>query len=716
MPNIRVHQLAKEEGLGSNELIKKLSSLGIKVKSHMSALSEDDLAKYRAAVKAKKAPKKKVAKTKVGLKSSPPKPPVKEKARVSRKKKVAEDLKVPKAEEVVAEKIDEAKKEEAAPIVEELVPDKEAAKKEVEAEKKKPRLDVPEGTTVKKFAELVGRLPSEIIKTLMSLGEMVTINQPMGNEAIKLLGEDYGYEVNITSIGEEVEEKIEEAPEDLEPRPPIVTIMGHVDHGKTSLLDTIRKTNVISEEAGGITQHIGAYQVVHQGKKITFIDTPGHESFTAMRARGAKVTDIAVLVVAADDGVKPQTIEAIDHARAAQVPIIVAVNKIDKPEANPDKVRKELTELGLAPEEWGGDTIFVNISAKYNTNLEELLEMIILVAELQELRANPKIHASGVAIEARLDKGRGPVATVLIQRGTLKVGDGAIAGLAYGRVRAMLDDMGKPVPEATPAQPVEVLGLSSVPQAGDIFKVVADERTAKHIAEERALHKRVIEMERRPHVTLDDLFLRIKEGEIQELNIILKGDVQGSLEALQESLEKLEHKQVRLNIIHKAVGAISESDVMLAAASNAIIIGFNVRPQPKAKEMAVKENVDMRMYRVIYKVVEDINAALIGMLKPEYEEIEQGRGEVIQTFKIKGVGVIAGTLVKEGEVVQGAKVRIVRDGVIVHDGTILSLRRYKEDVHSVSSGLECGMTFSNFQDIKIGDVVETYEMREKPHT
>jgi len=573
-------------------------------------------------------------------------------------------------------------------------------------------LEVVEGATVKQFSEMVGHPPSEIIKMLINLGEMTTINQPMSNEAIKVLAEEFGYEAHIISP-EEAEAKEVEIPEELAPRPPVVTIMGHVDHGKTSLLDAIRETNVIAEEAGGITQHIGAYQVIHKGKKITFIDTPGHEAFTAMRARGAKVTDIAVLVVAADDGVMPQTVEAINHARAAKVPIIVAINKIDKPEANPDRVKKQLTEYGLVPEEWGGETVFVPVSAKQRINLEELLEMITLVAELQEIKANPKCLASGTVIEARLDRGRGPVATVLIQQGTLRVGDPLIAGLAHGRVRAMFDDRGQPVSQATPAQPVEVLGLSAVPQAGDIFKVVADERTAKQIVEERVLKARIL-AHRRPRMTLDDLFARIKEGEIQELNLVLKGDVQGSVEAIQESLEKLDQKEVRLNIIHKGTGAISETDVMLAAASDAIVIGFNVRPDPKAREMAARENVDMRLYQVIYKVTEDIRAALLGMLKPEFEEVEQGRAEVRATFKISKVGVVAGVYVEDGEIIRGAKARLVRDGVVIYQGAIASLRRFKEDVQSVKAGLECGIRLEGFQDIKVGDVIETFELREKP--
>ncbi len=575
-------------------------------------------------------------------------------------------------------------------------------------------LVVTEGATVKDFAELVKKNPSDIIKRLISLGEMVTINQPLSNEAINVLAEELGYELKIVSPVEETAPEVKETLEDLEPRPPVVTVMGHVDHGKTSLLDGIRKTNVIASEAGGITQHIGAYQVIKNNKKITFIDTPGHEAFTAMRARGAKVTDIAVLVVAADDGVMPQTIEAIDHAHAAKVPIIVAINKIDKPEANPEKIKQQLTEYGLVSEEWGGDTIFVEISAKLGTNIDDLLEMILITAELQELKASCKATTKGFVIEAKLDKGRGPVATVLIQQGTLKVGDSIISGVVNGKVRALTNDQGNPVEEATPSMPVEVIGFSSVPHAGDEIKVVADEKVARQKAEERALKLRIIEGGREKKLSLEDLFQKIQEGELQELNLIIKADVQGSVEALRDSFNKLDQSEVKINIIHQGAGAISETDVMLAAASNAIIIGFNVRPAPKARELARKEKVDIRTYRVIYQVIEDINAARIGLLKPEYEEILLGRAEVRAIFKITKVGTIAGTFVQDGEINLDAKARLIRDGVVVYDGLIHSLRRFKEDVSVVKSGFECGIGLENFNDVKEGDIIETYKIIEKP--
>lgn len=575
-------------------------------------------------------------------------------------------------------------------------------------------LVVTEGATVKDFAELVKKNPSDIIKRLISLGEMVTINQPLSNEAINVLAEELGYELKIVSPVEEAAPEIKETLEDLEPRPPVVTVMGHVDHGKTSLLDGIRKTNVIASEAGGITQHIGAYQVIKNNKKITFIDTPGHEAFTAMRARGAKVTDIAVLVVAADDGVMPQTIEAIDHAQAAKVPIIVAINKIDKPEANPEKIKQQLTEYGLVSEEWGGDTIFVEISAKLGTNIDDLLEMILITAELQELKASCKATTKGFVIEAKLDKGRGPVATVLIQQGTLKVSDSIISGVANGKVRALTNDQGNPVGEATPSMPVEVIGFSSVPHAGDEIKVVADEKVARQKAEERALKLRIIEKGKEKKLSLEDLFQKIQEGELQELNLIVKADVQGSVEALRDSFNKLDQSEVKINIIHQGAGAISETDVMLAAASSAIIIGFNVRPAPKARELAQKEKVDIRTYQVIYQVIEDINAARIGLLKPEYEEIPLGRAEVRAIFKITKVGTIAGTFVQDGEINLDAKARLIRDGVVVYDGLIHSLRRFKEDVSVVKSGFECGIGLENFNDVKEGDVIETYKIIEKP--
>lgn len=578
-------------------------------------------------------------------------------------------------------------------------------------------LEVVEGTTVKEFAEAVGKPPAEVIKMLIRLGEMITINQPISSEALNVLADELGLEIRLISPEEKLDKEIgEEVPageEALLPRAPVVTVMGHVDHGKTLLLDSIRETDVVSEEAGGITQHIGAYQVVHGGKRITFIDTPGHEAFTAMRARGAEVTDVAVLVVAADDGVKPQTVEAIDHARAARVPIIVAVNKIDKPDANPEKVRKELSELNLVPEDWGGDAVFVDVSAKKKTNLQEILDMILLVADLQELKANQVLPAKGVTIEAKLDKGRGPVATVLVQRGRLKVGNTVVAGTAYGKIRALVDDKGNNLEEALPSQPVEIIGLSSVPQAGDEIQVLTEEKMARRIAEERALKRRLIEAGKRKHLTLEELLTQIRDGEVRELNLVVKADVQGSIEAIREAMEKIPQDQVKVNLIHKGVGAVTESDVMLASASNAIVFGFNVRPDVKARTMAEKESVDIRTYQVIYKVLEDIETALLGLLPPEIEEVELGRAEIRETFKIPKIGLIAGCYVSEGEFKRGAKVRLVREGTIVYDGRIASLKRFKEDAVSVKAGLECGVGLEDFKDVKVGDVIEAYETLEK---
>ena len=498
----------------------------------------------------------------------------------------------------------------------------------------------------------------------------------------------------------------------LKERPPVVTIMGHVDHGKTTLLDTIRHTNVTAAEAGGITQHIGAYQVEASGKKITFLDTPGHAAFTTMRARGAQVTDITVLVVAADDGVMPQTIEAINHAKAADVPIIVAVNKIDKPEANPDRVKQQLTEHGLVPEEWGGETIYVPVSALKGEGIDELLEMILLVAEVQELKANPDKRARGVVIEAELDKNRGPVATVLVQNGTLRVGDALVAGNYFGKVRAMINDRGRRVKEATPSTPVEILGLSDVPNAGDPFMVFEDEKQAREIADIRAERQRQKELKVQTRITLDDLYKQIQEGDVKELNIIIKADVQGSAEALRGGLEKIDVEGVKVKIIHSGVGAITESDIILASASNAIVIGFNVRPEPNARAMAEQEKVDLRLHRVIYDVIEEIESAMKGMLDPEYEEKVVGTAEVRQTFKVSKVGTIAGCYVTNGKVVRDGKARLIRDGVVIHEGEVDTLRRFKDDVREVAQGYECGMTLKNFNDIKEGDIIEIYVVEE----
>ena len=569
-------------------------------------------------------------------------------------------------------------------------------------------ITLTDGVTVAQFAEAIGITPGEVIKRLMMLGEMHTVNQPMSRDAIDILADDLEIDVEVVSPEEEQGFVFHDEPADLKFRPPVVTVMGHVDHGKTSLLDAIRETGVAETEAGGITQHIGASVVQKNGKQITFIDTPGHEAFTAMRARGAKVTDIAVLVVAADDGVMPQTVEAIHHAKAAGVPIIIAVNKIDKDGANPDQVRQMLTEHEIVPEAWGGSNIFVDVSAKKRIGIDDLLEMILLQAEVLELQANPDALASGVVIEAKLDKGRGPVATVLVQRGTLKTGDAVVAGRSHGRVRALVDPKGAPVDSAGPADPVEILGISSVPSAGDEFRVFADERDARDLAEDRALRQRLLAHERKTHISLDDLFSRIQQGEIRDLNLVVKADVHGSIEALRDQLDKMDQSEVHINIIHSGVGGITESDVMLATASEAIIIGFGVRPLPEARDLAEREKVDMRLYRVIYQAIEEINAARIGMLTPTIEERDTARIEVRELFKVPKLGTIAGCLVQEGEVSRDDQIRIVRQGTIVHDGKLHSLRRFKDDVKSVKAGYECGIGIENFSDIKVGDFIEAY--------
>ena len=570
-------------------------------------------------------------------------------------------------------------------------------------------LTIEEGSTVSHFADAIGVPTGDVIKKLFVMGQAFTVNQALSGQMLETLGEQYDLLVDVKQPGEEPVEVFDDDPADLKERPPVVTVMGHVDHGKTSLLDAIRNTGVTATEAGGITQHIGASVVVKNGKQITFIDTPGHEAFTAMRARGANMTDIVILVVAADDSVMPQTVEALDHAKAAGVPIIVAVNKIDKEGANPERVRNELSERGVIPEVWGGDTPFVEVSAKQLIGIEDLLEMILLVAEVQELKSNPTAPARGVVVEGNLDRGRGPVATVLVQRGTLKVGDAIVVGTAHGRVRALVDPKGKHVHSAKPANPVEILGLNSVPAAGDDFKVMADDRQARAIAEERDLKKRLMAQENaKTHMSLDDLFERIQDGHA-ELKLVVKADTQGSIEALKDSLVKLDQTEVEIPIIHSGVGAITETDVMLADASDAIIIGFNVRPEPKAKTLAELQKVDMRLYRVIYKIIEDINAARVGMLKPTIEEQETGVVEVRELFRAPKIGVIAGCYVQSGEVNRDDLVRLVREGTIILDGTIHSLRRFKEDVKAVKAGYECGLVLENFQDLKEGDIIESYK-------
>lgn len=574
------------------------------------------------------------------------------------------------------------------------------------------RVEVGESINVKDFANLIKREVNEVIKALFMLGVMVTINQDIDFETAELVGTEFDVEVVPLPPEEDPTEipEVEDDPAKRVPRPPVITVMGHVDHGKTSLLDAIRKSNVTSREAGGITQHIGAYQVNYQGKKIVFLDTPGHEAFTAMRARGAQVTDVAILVVAADDGVMPQTIEAINHAKAAKVPIIVAINKMDRPGANPDHVKQQLAEHELIPEDWGGDTIMVPVSAHQKTGIPELLEMILLVAEMQELKANPNLPAHGTIIEAQLDKGRGPVATVLVQRGTLSIGDTIIAGTAYGKVRAMINDRGEKVKKALPSTPVEVLGLNEVPMAGDILDST-DEKTARSVAEKRLAKRRSEEMQQNAKVSLDDIFQRIQEGELKELNIVVKADVQGTIEALKSSLSNIKNDEVKVVVVHSGVGSITESDVMLASAANALIIGFNVRPDANARKAAETEKVDVRTYRVIYDAINDVEAAIKGMLAPKFKEVIQGRVEVRQLITISKL-LIAGCYVLEGKVTNSSKVRVVRDGIVVHEGEIDSLRRFKDDVKEVVAGFECGITLDKFRDIKEGDIFEVYSMEE----
>ena len=584
-----------------------------------------------------------------------------------------------------------------------------------EAPKKKnypTSIELPETIIVKDFAERLGRDVGEVMKKLLMGGIMATINQELDFDTASLIADEFGVTVTKEAPPEdptEIEEIID-PPETLKTRPPVVTIMGHVDHGKTSLLDAIRQTNVTSHEAGGITQHIGAYQVRYQGKKITFMDTPGHEAFTAMRARGAQVTDIAVLVVAADDGVMPQTVESINHAKSAGVPIIVAINKIDKESANPEHVMQQLTEYGLVSEDWGGDTIMVPVSAHKKIGLDDLLENILVLAEVQDLKANPTRPAQGVVIEAKLDKGRGPVASVLIQKGTLRVGDTIIVGTCFGKVRAMNNERGERVKKAEPSIPVEILGLNDVPEAGDILNVT-DEKTARSVAEKRLEKKRSSELHVNAKVTLDDLFNQIQQGELKELPLIIKGDVQGSVEALSQSLMGIKSDEVRISIVHAGVGAINESDIMLASASNALIIGFNVRPDAAARKMAEHEKVDMRMYRVIYDAINDVEAAIKGMLEKKYEEKIVGRAEVRKVITTPKV-IVGGSYVKEGKITSTSKIRLIRNGIVVHEGEIDGLRRFKDDVKEVPAGYECGITLEKYRDIKEGDEIEAYEMVE----
>ena len=576
-------------------------------------------------------------------------------------------------------------------------------------------VEYEEGITVDELSQKIGQTPANVIKVLFMLGTMVTINSSLDDEQVALICMEYGLEckkvVPVSEVNFEDLEVVDD-PKDLEPRPPVITIMGHVDHGKTTLLDHIRKSRVAEGEFGGITQHIGAYQVSVKGKKITFLDTPGHEAFTAMRARGAMITDIVIIVVAADDGVMPQTREAVDHALAAGVPIIVAVNKIDKPGADPQRIMTEVSELGLMPEEWGGDVPYVNISAKQGTGIDELLETVTVVAELAELKANPKRMAYGSVIEGRLDKGRGPVATLLIQNGTLRSGNPIVVGATYGRVRQLVDDRGREIKSAGPATPVEITGLNDVPEAGDKFMVFETEREARHVGEERAQKKIEEERNSTSAMSLDDLFSQMKSGEVVDLNIIVKADVNGTAEAVKSSLEKIDVEGARVNVIRSTVGAISESDILLASASKAIIYGFNVRPDANVRRKADEEGVEIRLHQVIYKMVEEIEAAMKGMLAPEMEEVVTGQAEIRHIYKVSKVGNIAGCYVTDGSIKRDCGIRLIREGIIVYEGKLASLKRFKDDAKEVNQGYECGLTIENYNDIKEGDIVEGYVMQE----
>jgi translation initiation factor IF-2 len=652
MSKLRIHEVAKKLGKNNKEVIATLNELGIEVKNHMSTLNEEGV-------------------------------------------------------NMIMEYYSDDKEE----VVEEV-------DTELEESAEENVIEIPENVSVRNFAEKLDVQVSDIVKKLMLKGIMATANQEIDFAVASEIALEYDVLVEKEEEQDLLEEFFAEDPDDedkLQQRSPVVVVMGHVDHGKTSLLDSIRESNVTEREHGGITQHIGASVVSINNNNITFLDTPGHEAFTAMRLRGAMATDIAILVVAADDGVMPQTIEAINHAKAAGVQIIVAVNKIDKPGANPDRVKQELVEYGLITEDWGGDTICVLVSALEKTNIDQLLEMILLVAEMEELKANPNKKARGTIVEAQLDKGRGPVATVLVQNGTLKVGDSIVAGTSYGRIRAMLDDRGRRVKSAGPATPVEILGLSEVPVAGDAFYTAKNEREARHVSDKvRSKDREKLIQNTQQKVTLDDLFNQIQAGEMKELKIIVKADVQGSVEAVKQSLVKLSNEEVMINIIHGGVGAVNESDVMLASASNAIIIGFNVRPEASAKATADSEKIDIRLYRVIYNAIEDIEAAMKGMLDPEYVEKVIGHAQIRQTFKVSGVGTIGGSYIQDGKIVRNSKVRLVRDGIVLYEGELNSLKRFKDDVKEVNAGYECGIMLEKFNDIKEGDIVEAFIMEEVP--
>ena len=755
MSKMRIYELAKQLGVANKELMEKMKSVGMEANSHMSMIEESDADKirklYQPAQKAeepkKEAPKQEVKEQHKGnQQKEAPKQDNRNKGEnkkaqdgknqqnnnnqnknnqnknrnnnaqnnqnQGKKDKKGKGKKDQKPRENPLERRRREMEEEAALLAE--LEALEAAEKAAEPVIK----SIPASISVKELAEVLGKKGSDLVMALMKKGQMLNINATLDFDTAAAIAEDYNVileQEEEKDILETVFAEEEDDEKDLKERPPVVVVMGHVDHGKTSLLDAIRHSNVTKGEAGGITQHIGAYTVQIDGKPITFLDTPGHEAFTAMRMRGAQLTDIALLVVAADDGVMPQTEEAINHAKAAGVEIIVAINKMDKPSANPDRVKQELVEYGLVAEDWGGQTICVPVSAVTKDGLDSLLEMIILVAEMKELKANPNKNARGAIVEAQLDKGRGPVATVLVQNGTLQVGDPIVAGAAYGKIRAMTDDKGRRVKKAGPSTPVEILGLSEVPSAGDSFYVAENDKQARQVAESIIAKNRENMIKETPQkVSLDDLFSQIQSGNMKELNIVVKADVQGSVEAVRQSLERLSNEEVRVRIIHGGVGAITESDVMLASASNAIIIGFNVRPEPAAKAFADEEKVDVRLYRVIYNAIEDITAAMKGLLDPVFEEQVLGHAEVRQLFKASGVGTIAGSYVKDGKFVRNCQVRIIRDGIVVYEGDLESLKRFKDDVKEVAAGYECGLVFKKFNDVKEGDWIEAYTMVEVP--
>mgnify|MGYP001379955066 CR=1 FL=1 len=688
MSKMRIYEYAREKNISSKEVIEQLAKMDIEVSSHMSSIGLHEQIKLDEIFdeKSKEEPKEEKKQEQTNQRANKEQKKKKEKPK-KQKRKSKKGKKQKEQDKQQTESVD--------------------------------HLVYSGALTVDELAQRIKKDVSEIIKKLMFLGVMATKNQDLDDEAIELICEDYGITVEKEVVLEDTDfdkYRKEDSERDLKERPAVVTIMGHVDHGKTTLLDSIRQTKVTEGEAGGITQHIGAYQVTRDGKKITFLDTPGHEAFTSMRSRGAQVTDIAILVVAADDGVMPQTVEALNHAKAAEVPIIVAVNKMDKEHANPDRVMQELTEHELIPEDWGGDTIFVPISALRGDGIDDLLEMILLVAEMEELKANPDKEAFGTVIDARLDRGRGVVATLLVQEGTLSVGNSIVVGNTYGRVRAMVNDLGERITKAGPSTPVEITGLSEVPLAGDQFLVFRDERQARQIAETR--QEKHLEETRgtKAKVSLDDLFEQIKQGEMKDLNVIIKADVHGSVEALAASLQKIEVENVNIKIIHTGVGAITESDIILASASNAIVIGFNVRPDANAQKAAKNEKVDIRLHRVIYQAIEEIEAAMKGLLDPEYEEKVIGQAEVRETFKVSRIGTIAGCYVTDGKIMRNAQVRLIRDGVVLHEGDILALKRFKDDVREVDQNYECGITIKDYNDIKVGDIIEAFIMEEVERT